>query len=215
MAKNTVLWWEATSDNIARVIFDLVRTLHNESDDREQRNIRAARLYGNREFTGINPLAMSQSSTPSLPENRVKINIVSSMCDTAAAKISKMRPKVTFLTSGGDWTLQQNTKKLTTFMNGLFYKNKVYQWHQAGFRDSTVFDIGAVKHYIQDGQIVSERTLATELLVEPADAMYGSPRSLYQYKFVHKSILTARFPDKKAIIDMSVGTLADANYGRE
>lgn len=215
MANKPELWWNASEQDVARTIFDLVRTINNESSDREQRNIRSARLYGNREFAGLNPFAQAKSLTPSLPEGRVKINIVSSMCDTAAAKISKMRPKVTFLTSGGDWTMQQNTKKLSTFMNGLFYKNKIYQWHQTGFRDCTVFDIGALKHFRQGNQIVTERVLATELIVEPSDAMYGSPRSLYQYKYVHKSVLTAEFPDKKAIIDMSVGTLEDAEYGRD
>jgi hypothetical protein len=137
------------------------------------------------------------------------------MCDTAAAKISKMRPKVTFLTEGGDWTLQQNTKKLSKFMNGLFYANNIHKLHQTGFRDCTVFDIGAVKHYRSGGKIVSERTLATEILVEPTDGMYGEPRSLYQYKYVHKSVLAAMFPKKKVIIDMSVGELIDSSYGSD
>lgn len=211
--RNTVLWWEATEDEVARNIFDLVRNIRDESDDRDQRNIRSARLYGNRDFVGTNPLSMVKSITPTLPENRVKINIVSSMCDTASAKISKMKPKVTYLTEGGDWTLQQNTKKLSTYMNGLFYKNEIHKKHQVGFKDSTVFDIGAIKHYISDGEIVSERTLATELVVDPTDGMYGSPRSLYQFKYVHKGVLAAQFPKQKSIIDMSVGELQDASYG--
>lgn len=215
MAKPNILWWTLDESEVAKSIFDTVRTINLESDDRDQRNLRSARLYGNRDFIGLNPSSMAQPITPSLPENRVKINIVSSMCDTAAAKISKMRPKVTFLTSGGDWTLQQNTKKLTTFMSGLFYKNDVYKKHQSGFRDCTVFDIGAVKHFIDGAQIVSERTLATELVVDPSDAMYGTPRSLYQFKYVHKSVLTAKFPKSKAIIDMSIGRLDDIGYGRD
>lgn len=216
--KPNVLWWESSKDDVSKDIFDIVRTIVRNSDEREQRNIRCAKLYGNREFSGLNPFSgASLSSAPiTLPENRVKINIISSMCDTAAAKISKMKPKVTFLTNGGNWTLQQNTKKLTTFMNGLFYKNDVHKMHQVGFRDSTVFDIGALKHFISKDKIVTERVIATELLVDPTDAMYGNPRSLYQYKYVHKNVLKAQF-DKKhaAAIDMSAGSMEDAQYGRD
>lgn len=214
--KIDILWWESDENDVATDIFNTVRTITEKSDDREQRNIRCAKLYGNREFAGVNPRGVSSlsSAASSLPENRVKINIISSMCDTAAAKISKMKPRVTFLTTGGDWTLQQNTKKLTTFMNGLFYKNDVHKLHQVGFRDSTIFDIGALKHFIQNKQIVTERVIATELVVDPTDAMYGKPRSLYQFKYVHKNVLKAHFKKHAAGIDMSAGSMEDAQYGR-
>lgn len=215
-SKIDVLWWESEENDVAIDIFNTIRTIANNSDDREQRNIRCAKLYGNREFAGLNPrgVASLSSAATTLPENRVKINIVSSMCDTAAAKISKMKPRVTFLTTGGDWTLQQNTKKLTTFMAGLFYKNDVHKLHQTGFRDSTIFDIGALKHFIQNKQIVTERVIATELVVDPTDAIYGKPQSLYQYKYVHKNVLKAHFKKHEVGIDMSTASLEDAQYGR-
>lgn len=215
--KPDVLWWESSESDVSNDIFNTMRTIVNSSDEREQRNIRCAKLYGNREFSGLNPFnSAGLASAPiTLPENRVKVNIISSMCDTAAAKISKMKPKVTFLTNGGNWTLQQNTKKLTTFMNGLFYKNDIHKLHQVGFRDSTIFDIGALKHFIQKRKIVTERTIATELVVDPTDAMYGTPRSLYQYKYVHKNVLKAQFKKFAAGIDMSVGSLENAQYGRD
>jgi hypothetical protein len=142
----------------------------------------------------------TQTIQPSLPENRMKLNIVSSMVDSSGAKISKMKPKVTFLTSGGDFTSQKQARQLTKFMLGAFYQNKVHALHQIGFRDAQIFDVGAIKHYILDGKICSERVLSMELYVDPFDALYGKPRSLYQVKYVSRSPLAELFPKSKTAI---------------
>jgi hypothetical protein len=92
-------------------------------------------------------------------------------------------------------------------VDGLFYANGVHRLHQAGFRDATVADCGAIKHYIDGDRIKSERVHANELFVDPVDAMYGKPRSYFQVKFIHKTVLTQMFPKKAASIKMSSNTL--------
>jgi hypothetical protein len=130
------------------------------------------------------------------------------MVDTVTSKIAKMKPKVTFLTSGADYRLQQSAQKLNKFMLGAFYANKVHLLHQEGFKDGAIFDVGAIKHFIADGKIVSERCLPTELYADPIDALYGNPRSLHQVKYIHKESLLQLFPKKAAIIKMSKSTLS-------
>jgi hypothetical protein len=73
------------------------------------------------------------------------------------------------------------------------------------FKDSTVFDIGAIKHFRQGGRIVSERVLPTELFVDPADALYGDPSHMYHVKYVHKDVACEMYPDQAAIIKQSTG----------
>jgi hypothetical protein len=198
--KMVTRWWAADKDQAHKEVFATVRVLHTQSQDRVQKNLRSLRLYGNMDLTGLGPVSYSQTATPSMPENRVKLNIVSAMVDTSGAKISKMKPKVQFLTSGGDFTSQKQAKQLTKFMLGAFYQAKIGELHQMGFRDAQLFDVGAVKHFIENGKIVSERALPMELHVDPFDALYGKPRSLYQVKYVARDALCEAFPDKRAAI---------------
>lgn len=204
-------WWLLKGGDQAVTIYDIVSKLVLYDSDRNGRNLRALRLYGNSDLTAVGPFSApwQSSTTLSMPDSRLKINIVSSMCDTVSAKISKMRPKVTFLTSGATFNTQRRAQDLTKFMQGLFYRNKIHSLHQVAFKDATILDIGALKHYIDGKNIVSERVLATELYCDPIDAMYGKPQSLYQVKYIHRDVLKARFPKKAGIIQLAKSTFDD------
>tara|TARA_R110000868_G_scaffold148576_3_gene370554 strand:+ start:281 stop:2101 length:1821 start_codon:yes stop_codon:yes gene_type:complete len=215
MKAKSTMWWTKPKADVHTDIFEIVSKIHMSTEERRERNLRSLRLYGNMDLVGLAPYSFSTSALPSLPENRVKINIVSSMVDTVSAKISKMKPRVTFLTSGGDFSSQANAKKLSKFALGTFYKNDTYKLHQAAFRDAAVFDIGALKHYIAGEKIVSERVLATELYVDDIDAMYGNPRNMYQVKYIHKDVLGQMYPDKIASINMASNSFGNLAVGRE
>lgn len=199
-------WWTTDSMTVASAVYGMVQRLDNIQGGRREKNIRCARLYGNMDFVG-GPYSMARTIMPQMPEDRVKINIVSSMTDTVTSKIAKMKPRVSFLTEGGNFGMGQNAQKLSKFVLGAFTTNGLYAEHQLAFRDSCVFDIGAVKHAIVNGKIVSERVLATELMTDDMDSMYGRPRTLYQIKYIHKDVLKASFPKKKASIAVAQPSL--------
>jgi hypothetical protein len=203
-----VRWWESDKSELHKDLHMHVSQLDMEQGSRRDRNLESMRLYGNINLAGLSPYNYNTHETPMLPTNRVKINIVSSMCDTVTSKIGKMKPRVTFLTSGGDFSAQRKAKNLTGFMTGLFYRCSTHKLHQEMFRDATIFDIGAVKHYIcsQSNDIVSERVLATELYVDTADAVYGKPRTLYQVKYVSKELLKKQYKKNSEFIDSSTGS---------
>lgn len=190
-------WWEADEKEPAEVLFRVIEKIGEDQSDRMEKNLRCAMLYGNIPIAGLTPDGYSKTATPTLPENRVKLNIVASMCDTVAAKISKMKPPVNFITQRGDWAIQDRAKRLTQFVGGLFYRNKVYDLHQKMFKDGSVIDIGAIMHYREGNKIKSERALGSELFVDNADAMYGTPRRLYRVKFVNRKRLIKKFPGKE------------------
>lgn len=214
--KINALWWTNKDKSYYADIFAFVSKLDQDQTRRRDRNLRSLALYGNNYVAGLGPNTYNApGANAQLPENRVKMNIVSSMCDTVSAKISKLKTRVTFLTSGGDFSAQERSKNLQKFIIGAFYQNKVYELHQKGFRDSTIFDLGALKHYIQDDSIKSEWVLATELFVDDADAMYGKPTHMYQVKYVPKTVLESRFPKQAAAIRLSAPTFDHRNYARE
>jgi len=207
-------WWKAGKPDLYSQVFETVNFLFENNSGRSDRNMRCARLYGSSDYVG-SPVMYTKSISPVMPEDRVKMNVIASMSDTVGSKISKMKPRVTFLTSGGDYFLGEEAKKLSKFIDGVFYANKTHALHQVGFRDCTVFDIGAIKHYIKDNKIVSERTMANELFSDDLDSLYGDPQNLYQVKVVHKDILIAAYPKKKASILLSTSSFKSASYSSE
>lgn len=201
------MWWKESRDSIHRHIFDTISRIWNNSSDRRDRNNRCARLYGEVADYGNYGSSVQSFTMPSLDQGRVKISVITSCVDTVSAKISKIRPRVSFLTEGGDYAEQEKAKDLSKFIGGIFYANEVHRMHQAGFRDAAVSDIGALKHWIDGNRIRTERVWANELFVDEVDAMYGHPKSLYQVKFIHKDVLIQMFPKKAASIKMSSNTL--------
>lgn len=205
MEKRLKLWWLSDKVNINQDLFDTISAIVQNQKDRREVNLRSLRLYGSKDLGSMD--AFTANAITALPENRVKFNICSSVVDTVCARISKMKPSVTFLTEGGNWSLQRKAKNLQKFVHGLFYKNDIYRLHQKGFKACTVFDIGAIKHYVEGNEIKSEAVLSTELHVDETDAVYGDPRSLYQVKKVSKEYLSAQYPKEKAAIMMSTSDI--------
>lgn len=201
-------WWKADLDEATQVrwLFDTVSYLEKEQQPRRQRNLICLRLYGNLDYVGFGPFQYTRTNAEALPENRVKLNVIGSMVDTVAAKISKMAPKVSVLTSGGDFQVQSQSRYLQKFIGGVFYENKVHPLHRGMFKDSLVFDIGILKHFIRNRRIVTERVLPTEFYVDTADAMYGDPCAVYHVKYVSKEQLMNEYPEKEAGILMSAGS---------
>lgn len=206
-------WWTAEQDQKHKHIFDLMSHIQIHQQGRQDMNLRCALLYGNYPISGLTPMGYSAASLPTLPDNRVKINIISSMCDTVTSKIAKMKPRVRFLTDRGNWDVQEKAKKLTQFNDGLMYRNDIHTLHQQMFKDATIFDMGAIKHYRDGSRVISERALGSELSVEFADAMYGDPRSLYQTKYVPKSVLKDQHPTLAFQIDRAAATISSIDVG--
>lgn len=211
-ASKVLQWWLNDDDlRLAQELFDTVSFIYTEQNDRQEKNLRCMRLYGNMDFAGTGPYSYNRTISPNLPENRVKYNVCSSATDTICAKISKMKPRMSFLTNGGNFSLQEEAKKLTKYILGSFKKNDIYRMHQDMFRDAAICDLSAIKHYRDGNRIVSERVLPGEIMVETADAMYGNPMCLYQVKFVNKQDLIKEYPEDEAKIRDSAASFDPTN----
>jgi hypothetical protein len=210
-----VNWWASEEQDVHNAIFSLVSKLQMEQQTRMDKNIRCLQMYGSPDLLGGVSYAYANTLAANLPDNRVKINIVASMCDTVSSILGKMRARITFLTDKGDAGLQTQAKKLTQYIDGAFYLNDIYNLHKSAFRDATVMDIGALKHFIRDDKIVTERVLATELFFDAADCVYGRPTHMYQHKIIHKTILAEMYPEHRAAINSSSTLLTRQGVGAQ
>lgn len=197
-------WYLKTGKEMAQSLTGYLQMLRLDQSYRQDENYRNLRLYGNLESMALKNFAFYRAETSSAVVNRVTLNIVQSMVDTVVSKITKNKPRPSFLTDGGDWSMQRRAKKLSQFVDGQFYASEYYAKRALAIQDSCIFGTGALKIYRDGKDIKMERVFIDELMVDEREALYGDVRTMSQQKMVHKDVLIAMFPDKKDAIEASV-----------
>lgn len=121
-------------------------------------------------------------------------NIARSATDTLVAKIAKHRPLPQVLTQRGNWSQQKRAKKLTQFIEGEFYNQKLFeQTAKLIVRDAAIFGRGILAIYDDGEEIVTERVLPWELYFDEWDARYGTPQTVYHFRSADREVLKERF----------------------
>jgi len=192
-------WWLYDSNEArqAGMVDDLVHRVFKQQQWRREAYLRYLRLYSNAAIQGWGGKDKNQSAQPI--SQRLALNVVKSCCDAFTSKLTLERPKCTFLTSGGDWDLQERAKDLEKFVDGQFYEMHLYEMLPDIVLDSAIFGTGILKLYIDgkddDQTIECERTPVWEFGVDEQDAQYGDPRGAIQKKYVDKLVLKEMFPE--------------------
>lgn len=185
-------WWATDEDEQGKHIAAIVDKLEKAQGTVNEDRLVYARLYANQPLESLYSLgALRQATNASLGGSRYTFNLCQNAVDTAAAKIAKNKPRVLFLTSGGDWSIARRAQGLTKFIDGLFYSTGFYDIGQQVFVDAAVFGTGLAKIYTEDGEVKAERVLECEVFVNEAEAINGKPRSMYQRMYVHKEVAAA------------------------
>lgn len=209
IVKSGMEWWKGEEGTIHENVFAYVGHLDRDQSYKSSDNLRYMRLYGNYEMQGLDSYSYSRVETSNSVAHRVTLNVIQSIIDTVISKISKNKPKPTFLTDGGDWSLQQKAKKLTKFCEGIFNSTEYYKKATEAMKDACIFGTGAVKIYKEDGNIKVERVFIDELKVDDREAYYSKPRQIHQEKWVHKSVLKELFPDDAFYIEEANNSTTD------
>lgn len=205
----TKKWWKESDETIHQVVFGVIRSIDTKQAWKNDDDLKYLRMYGNLEIAGLNVSDYTRSaSSDSQP---LTLNIVQNMCDTVTNKIAKNKPRVSFMTSNGSGTQMKKAKQLTKFIDGMFYQQNFYEKAQKSFKDGTIFGTGAIKFFIRDCKVVTERTFPNELVVDTTQAIHGEPREIYQRKYVSRDYLIAQFPEYADKLSMTPTTDA-MNY---
>jgi hypothetical protein len=192
-------WWlPKFKDSRYQVILSVVDRIWTQQSYRRDLHLRHARLYGNLPILGLGPRAYARKALAGT-SNRLAFNVIKSCCDAYTAKVTKDRPEVMFLTSGGDWDLQEKAKGLGKFIDGQFYETEVYELAPSIVLDSAVYGNGILHPYIErrDGKerLAVERVFPWEILVDDEEGVYGKPRNFYRRKYIDRVVLEDMFPD--------------------
>lgn len=202
-------WWKAPKASVHESVTAVVGGIQKRQSYRSDANLRHLRLYGGAPAMGFGPRAerISDGSEPVIRSKPLPVtaNIIRSMTDTVTAKIGKSKPKPTFVTSGGNWGLQQKAKLLDKFCQGQFYEDRLYEKGPTILRDAGVLGTGLVKVYEANNRVRTERVLVEELYVDDVEALYGEPRSLYQTKIIAREVLASQYESRKQTIRDAAG----------
>lgn len=213
-------WWESKDEVIHETVFPLVKRLQEAQAYRNLQNLRFARLYQNMEIISLK--AGQYARVPDIKSfmtNRMTYNVIKSAIDTAAAKISKEKPRPVFLTENGTWTLQQKAKRLSQFIQGVFHSigtgtgedKTLYGLGRQAFKDCGIFGTGATFFYEVGNQVKAERAMIDEIIVDDIEAMYGSPRQKHRWRQINRDVLMNLYPKKRQWIKDAMMTQTQAN----
>lgn len=195
IAPQTARWW--LQDDCGSTMVAVARAVEADNMSRERQALAFARLYANQNLESLYAAGVMRgwvpgdSTTPAgAVQPRVSWNVVQSVVDTVAAKISKNKPRVLFQTSGGNWKEQQRAKGMSKLVDGLFEINSVYQLTRRIFVDACVFGDGWVHVYADEsaGEIRAERVLPFEVIVCDTEAVNGEHRTMFRRKYVHREL---------------------------
>lgn len=192
-------WWERSDGELNQGVTAIINSIQKNQSYRRADNLRYARLYANKDFDQF-----ISGTVSNFFGKRLTFNVIRSCVDTAAAKISKSRPRPYFLTSNGNFSQQRRAKGLTKYIDGTFQSGKVHSIGKRCFKDCGVFGTGAMKIFPHEKQVRFERVFIDEILVDDVDGRDGFPRQLHQVKLTHRNLLEKLYPEKKMQIESAV-----------
>lgn len=195
-------WWNAGSKKeLGDKLLGTAAFLKEQNGARYRQAAIYARLYGNLPLAGVAGSSMRMPGGSQLPVDRPTMSIITSLVDTIVSRLSLSRPKPMFLTDGGDYKQRKLAKELNSFIAGELYQTKAYELTDLILRDACVLGTGVVKILEdQEKRVTLERRLCTDLLVDPNDALYGSPRQMYELKLIDRDVMLEMFPKSRSDI---------------
>ena len=192
-------WWAETEPKLRAESMSIIAgKMLGDADQRLQANLRHARLYENVDLGSLSGATFSADVVRQavMGAGIISLNVIASCIDTLSAKITKNKPRPSFLTTGGNWPQQQKARKLDLFMRGLFYETDVYNKAKNVGTDAFTWGTGMLQLFQNDdGRLECERVSIDEIFVDDADGHDGNPRQMFRRKFVQREVLCKLFPE--------------------
>ena len=197
-------WYEHENIEICNAVVDLCNKLEEDHSGRIRANYEFMRMYGNRNYTGASGgFPRGTQSDLRRDPNIMRLNVAQSQVDTISSKIGRNKPRPLYLTRQGDYMLRRKAKRLGDSMEGLFMEQRLYDLMPRVFADACIMDLGVLKVFRDGDKIKSERIISNHLFWDMDEALYSSPRSLFQKAEMHKAALIYMFPEKSQQIEAS------------
>ncbi len=188
-------WPEAKADELHGKLLAVYQTVRDESSWRVDADELHLGFYKQSERHGVRGSSLKGCT---YDQATVPHNLCRSAVDTLQAKIAKHRPLPQCLTQRGNWIKQKRARKQTEFLEGEFYRQRIYEKHAPmTVRDALIFGRGHLRVMVEGKRIKVERVLPWELFADEWDARYGNPRNIYHVRSMDRGVALETFARTK------------------
>ena len=194
-------WWLANEEDIGNATETIILKIEMEQQLRFTSFVNWARIYGNWEAKNWWASNLNSFVNDSNDGMMLRLNLIQSVIDAAAAKIAKEFPQPYFTTSDGDYFDKLKAEDLNKYVKGAMQKAKVYEKTISQFRDSEVYGTGALYFYMKDECIHCDWVPTFELRVADYDGISKEPRSMHRVRMVNKEVLIEMYPKHEQLIE--------------
>lgn len=215
-------WFKEPSATIGPAMVAAAKAIYDSPGEiaRRRRDLVFARLHSGRPLASIYDYGGPQRSAIAIDPWgfgwKTPINVVQSVIESIASRIAKNKPRVRFLTEGGDWSMQRQAKGLTKWTDGWNRATNLYKKGRRIFRDGGAFGTGIFGLY-EDNQKVMvgvDRILPCECIVDDWTAARGKPQEFFIKRPIHRTSLAEMCPKAKDMIMAAKGYTSTGYDGR-
>ena len=201
-------WWQVDKTTRHEAVFATVQHIDQAQDSHRQSALHYLRLYSNRLASGLS----GQNYALEDAGDRIKLNVIKSVIDAAAAQIATNRPRPMFLTTGGNRSQIMRAKNLNRFISGQFYAMDQYEVALKVFFDAAIFGTGYEHVFDECGRICGERVFPDEIIFDDTEARDCNPRQLFRHQEVDRAVLSELYPSKRGEIQDAGLIRDDSSY---
>ena len=186
-------WYASPKVETAKLVAATVTRIDEDQAYRATMNLRNLRAYTNLGIMGLGSSGYADTDATSA-DQVLNLNVSEAIVDTLRALVGAHKPRVRFLTSGGDYEAQAKAKNLNRFISGQFYANRIYEQDQTVFTCAAAMGTGFYLVDEDSKDVKIEWVFSDDVLVDDVEAKYGSPRNLYVVRDVERSVLIEKYP---------------------
>jgi hypothetical protein len=210
-------WWLQDDKDIYHHVQGVLNALDTRQAARRFDNLRWYKLYSSFDAIamrgGLGSRMMPAGAYASR-SYRFTLNVVESCVDTAAARIAKSRPLPEIVTDNGTFQQQKKARNLTKYLTGMINALEMHEKAQQCFIDACIFGTGALKLFIEDGQICSQRVLIDDIVVDEEEGRDGfrSITQMHQRAHMNRDVLMELYPEHAEHIRTAASNLPGEKF---
>lgn len=199
----TSRWWCASDGQIAEALWGWIDRLKRHHRVQSAMDAVWEAVYRDVPIT----VARDGSALVRRAQQDSRIKLAKSMVGTMTSRISKRRPMPCISADDASWSEKRYAKRASRVLRRKMGQSTVERLCPKVVRDGLIRGTGVAKVYRDGNDVSIERVPRRELVVDPTEARYGTPRVLGQVKRVSKDVLAEMFPEyREAIMAAAAAT---------
>lgn len=194
-------WYDSDKESVGDDVISTINSLKGQYDTRTYDMRRYASLYRNKAAVGFDPGEFVQGVNDAIMVDRVSYNVVAMTIDTCIAKLTMQKPVPRFITTAGDWELQEKAKLMERLCLGVMKQSEIYKIAGEALRDAAIYGIGFVRVQKMGDKIICRRVHPSRIIVDDQSCLDGPSTVMFFQADVPAEEILVNFPGEEEMIE--------------